>query len=197
MEQLVKEELKEVIVRNSKTKFYYQYSDEQGHVFYTGDNRKGIRLVDEQMNNLLEGKDCYMTFGNSFRGKFYIDWSIRDSRIQQEEQYQQSVKTAAEKKELEQHIDKVITNDDPQLKEFHKFIADYYGVAKPITIFHKSFLYGIRNKEYDILVSALGHGRGWNDASKNYFRMVTGEKLPNTKKEIVEFLNGYCNKVTA
>lgn len=190
MEKKFQKEYSDLIIRSAKKKFYYEYSDELGHVFYNNNRTKALRFTSEMKDTFIEGKRLEIIFNKS-RLSMYADWSLKEAKIKIEEEQQAK---ASNKRELETKINVEVKNDDPDLLRFHEFIAECYGSAKPITEYHKGFIYAIRHKHHGLLLDALGHGKGWNDASKKFFTVLTGVKLPNTKKGILEVLEDFCGE---
>lgn len=184
-------ELCELIVRNAKSKFHFHHED-TGYVFYREDNRKGIRLTDDQLTRIINGEHCHIDFGSSGRGIFYADWSERDHRIKQEESRRQRDLNLQCKKEFDNTIEQLIDDNDPDLLAYIETLNKVHPHPH-ITVWHKKFIYGVRNQNYDVLTEVLAHGRGWNDVSKRFFAQLTGAKLPNTKHGIQEFLESWCS----
>ncbi|WP_425203654.1 hypothetical protein [Priestia megaterium] len=182
---------KDLIVRNSKTKFFFEYADDMGYVFYSENKQKGIRIREEHMEQLLQDKKVPLDFGRSGRGTYYIDYSIKEAQQKQKEYETEMEAKRKAKIELENKIDNEIKDNDTDLLNFLAHIEKSYGEAKRQTIFHKQFIYAVRHNETEMLINILGHGKGWNDVSKKFFTILTGEKLPSTKKGIIEFLKSW------
>jgi hypothetical protein len=181
----------DLIIRSPKKIYYYEYSDDCGHVFYNGNRSKALRFTEDMLKAFMEGRKLEIKFDKS-RLVMYADYSLQEAKKKREED---EIIAVQKKKALEARINEEIKNDDSDLLQFHSFIAECYGSAKPITMFHKSFIYSLRYRNYVILKDALGHGRGWNDASKKFFTLMTGVKLPATKKGIIEVLKDFCGNM--
>jgi hypothetical protein len=51
-----------LIIRNSRSKFIYDCTNDQGHVFIREDNKKGFIINDETLNLFLVGKKAKADF---------------------------------------------------------------------------------------------------------------------------------------
>ncbi|MFC8688191.1 hypothetical protein [Brevibacillus porteri] len=183
--------LNEIILRTKTTKWYYQKTDEKGHLFYRSDNKKGFYVPDNILQEYIKGKSFKVKM-KGITGTFYIDWSLRDQRIERERKAAEKEKKIEKGRELIQMARSQISDDDKDCIGYAEYLNKSYGYNIQPRDDHKVFIYSIRNKYMPHLVSCLGHPKGWNDASKEFFTKMTGVKLPKTKKGVLEALEQWA-----
>jgi hypothetical protein len=188
--------LNEIILRTKTTKWYYQKTDEIGHLFYRSDNKIGFYLPDNILQEYIKGKSFKVNM-KGISGTFYIDWSLRDQRLERERKEAEKQQKAEEGKELIQKVNSLIPDDDKDCLVYAEHLNKSYGYNVPVRDDHKLFIYSIRYKYMPNLKSWLGHPKGWNDASKEFFTKMTGVKLPRTKKGVIEALEQWASSESA
>ena len=196
-------DLTAVIIRNARTKFYYHETTTNGrtteadrclwtYTFFTADRKRGIQLPAHSLSDLLSGRKVLMGFGGRTPVVFYVDWSIRDQRLALEESKRRHEVEQERKKQLNAIINNTISDDDPDLRLYVDALQAKFGKHNTLDGYTKRLIYGVRIRNYDVLVEILAQARGQNVVSKQTFERLTGETLPLTKHGIQAFLMDWC-----
>lgn len=196
-------DLTAVIIRNTRTKFYYHETTTNGgtteadrclwmYTFVTTDRKRGIRLTANELSDLLSGRKFEMGFGNRPPAVYYVDWAIRDQRLALEESKRRYEVEQERKKQLNTIINHTISDDDPDLLAYVDALQAKFGKHNTLDGYTKRLIYGVRIRNYDVLVEILAQARGQNVVSKQTFERLTGETLPLTKHGIQVFLADWC-----
>lgn len=65
-----------LIIRNSKSMFFYDSTDDEGHIFIRRDMKKGFKINDQYLQLFLSGYKATGDFGVT-KGTFWLE---RDSK---------------------------------------------------------------------------------------------------------------------
>jgi len=144
------------------------------------------------LSDLLSGRKCAIQFGSRAPAVYYVDWSIRDQRLALEESKRQHEVEQEHKKQLNAIINHAISDADPDLLAYVDALQAKFGKHNTLDGYTKRLIYGVRTRNYEMLVEILAQARGQNVVSKQIFERLTGETLPLTKHGIQAFLVDWC-----